>query len=132
MMGMLANLPLFLAYFGACVVLVAAFLALYTLITPTDDWALIRAGNTAAALVVGAALLGFCLPLAAAVMQSGDFGEMVIWAAVALVVQLACFAAMRLLRRDVSGAIAAGNMAEATLLAFASVALGVLNAACLS
>jgi putative membrane protein len=70
--------------------------------------------------------------LAAAVMQSGDFGEMVIWAAVALVVQLACFAAMRLLRRDVSGAIAAGNMAEATLLAFASVALGVLNAACLS
>ena len=129
---MLANVPNFLAYFGACLVLLAAFLALYTLILPGDEWGQIRAGNTAAALVLGAALLGFCLPLASAVVRSGDFGEMVLWAAIALAVQLAGFAAMRLLRQDVAGAIARGDMAEATLLAFASVSLGLLNAACLS
>ncbi len=129
-MSVLANLPNFLAYFGACIVLLAAFLALYTLILPGDEWGEIRRGNTAAALALGAAMLGFCLPMAAAVARSDDFGEMVIWAAVALVVQLGCFGAMRLLRRDVAAAIARGDMAEATLLAFASVSTGVLIAAC--
>ena len=52
--------------------------------------------------------------------------------AIALAVQLACFAAMRLLRRDTSAALARGDMAEAVFLASVSVVLGVLNAACLS
>ena len=123
MMHGLENLPNFLAYFGACLVLLAAFLALYTLILPGDEWGQIRQGNVAAALSLGGATIGFCLPLAAAVIHSASFSEMVMWAAVALVLQLMCFAAMHLLRR--------GDTAEATLLATGAIGFGILNAACL-
>ena len=132
MINAMANLPTFLAYFGACLVLLAAFLALYTLILPGDEWGQIRKGNAAAALALGAAMLGFCLPLAATVIRADELGEMILWAAVALGVQLACFAAMRLLRRNVAAAIARGDVAEATLLAFTSISTGVLLAACVS
>jgi uncharacterized membrane protein YjfL (UPF0719 family) len=39
---------------------------------------------------------------------------------------------MRFLRPDVAGALARGDMAEATIIAAFSLILGVLNAACLS
>ena len=131
-MTSLANLPNFLAYFGASVVLLAAFLAAYTLITPLHEWTLIRDGNTAVALSLAGATLGFALPLASAIVHSANLADMAVWAAVALILQLLCFAAMRLLRRNVNAALAQGDMAEAIVLAAGSVVFGLLNAACLS
>ncbi len=131
-MTSLANLPNFLAYFGASVVLLAAFLGAYTLITPLHEWALIREGNAAVALSLAGATLGFALPLASAIVHSANLPDMAVWAAVALVLQLLCFAAMRLLRRNVTLALAQGDMAEAIVLAAGSVVFGLLNAACLS
>jgi len=131
-MTSLANLPLFLAYFVASVLLLAAFLGAYTLIVPLHEWKLIREGNTAVALSLAGATLGFALPLASAIVHSGNFADMVVWAAVALLLQLACFAAMRLLRRNVAAALAQGDMAEAIVLACGSIVFGVLIAACLS
>lgn len=131
-MTSLANLPYFLAYFAASILLLAAFLGAYTLITPVHEWTLIRQGNTAAAISLAGATLGFTLPLASAIVHSGSFADMVVWAAVALVLQLLCFAAMRMLRRNVSAALAQGDMAEAIVLACGSIVFGVLNAACLS
>ena len=60
-MTSLAALPAFLAYFASAIVLLAAFLAAYTLILPLDEWGLIRRGNTAVALVVSGAAIGFAL-----------------------------------------------------------------------
>jgi len=131
-MTSLANLPNFLTYFGASVVLLAAFLAVYTLITPLHEWTLIREGNTAVALSLAGATLGFALPLASAIVHSANLADMAVWAVVALILQLLCFAAMRLLRRNVNAALAQGDMAEAIVLAAGSVVFGVLNAACLS
>lgn len=131
-MTSLANLPYFLAYFGASIVLLAAFLGAYTLLTPLHEWTLIREGNAAVALSLAGATLGFTLPLASAIVHSGSLADMVVWAVVALVLQLLCFAAMRLLRRNVSLALAQGDMAEAIVLACGSIVFGVLNAACLS
>ena len=131
-MTSLANLPNFLAYFGASVVLLAAFLAAYTLITPLHEWTLIREGNTAVALSLAGATLGFALPLASAIVHSANLADMAVWAAVALILQLLCFAAMRLLRRNVNAALAQGDVAEAIVLAAGSVVFGLLNAACLS
>ena len=125
------NILLFLSYFSTAVVLFGAFLAAYTLATRIKEWELIRAGNTAAALSLGGAMIGFALPLAAAIVHSGGLADMVVTAGVALLVQLLCFAAMRLLRRDATAALVRGDMAEATVLASVSVVLGLLNAACL-
>jgi len=129
---MLENLVNFLIYFGTAVLLLGAFLALYTLITPVRDWELIRAGNTAAAVALSGAVLGFCLPLAMATTRSHSLSDMVLWAAIALVVQLAGYSVVRHLRRHEHGGVESGDMAEAILLAAGAVGLGILNAACLT
>ena len=129
---MLDSLVAFIIYFGTAVLLLAAFLALYTLVTPVRDWELIRAGNAAAALALGGAVLGFCIPLAMAVARSHSLPDMVLWAAIALVVQLASYMVVRFLRRHEHGGLESGDMAEAILLACGSVGLGILNAACLT
>ena len=129
---MLDSLIAFVTYFGTAVLLLGAFLALYTLVTPVRDWELIRAGNTAAATALGGAVLGFCLPLAMAIARSHSLSDMVLWAAIALVIQLLSYVAVRFLRRHEHGGLESGDMAEAILLASGSVGLGILNAACLT
>jgi putative membrane protein len=130
-MTSLTNLPNFLLYFGASVVLFAAFLAIYTRLVPLHEWRLIREGNTAVALALAGAMLGFAMPLAVAIARSANLADMAVWAAVSLVLQLLCFTALRLLRRNAAAALARGDMAEAILLSSGSVVLGLLNAACL-
>lgn len=127
-----ANIANFLLYFTTSVILLAAFLAAYTLLTHIHEWRLIRSGNTAVALALGGAMIGFALPLASAIEHSQSLADSIITAGIALVVQLLCFAAMRLLRRDARAALAEGDMAEGVLLASTSLTLGLLNAACLS
>ena len=129
---MLASLMNFLLYLASALVLMGAFLGLYTLILPMREWALIRKGNIAAALVVGAALVGFSLPLAEAIKHTNTLPQMIVWSVVALLVQLIGFLAVRLFRKDAAQAIEQGDLAEAILLAAASVSLGLINAACLS
>ncbi len=131
-MTSLANLPAFLTYFGTAVALFVAFLAAYTRVLPLHEWRLIRAGNTAVALALGGAMLGFAMPLAVAIARSANLADMAVWAAVSLALQLLCFAALRLLRRNAAEALASGDMAEAILLAAGSVVLGLLNAASLT
>jgi putative membrane protein len=131
-MTSLANLPYFLLYFGTSVVLLVTFLTVYTRVLPLHEWRLIREGNAAVALVLGGAMLGFAVPLATAIVRSGNLADMAVWAVVSLLLQLACFGALRIWRRDASVALARGDMAEATLLAAGSVALGLINAACLT
>jgi putative membrane protein len=127
-----ANILNFLLYFITSIILLVAFLAAYTLLTHIHEWRLIRSGNTAAAVALGGAMIGFALPLASAIVHSQSVTDMIITAAIALVVQLLCFAAMRLLRRDAGSALVQGDMAECVFLASTSVVLGMLSAACLS
>jgi putative membrane protein len=84
------------------------------------------------ALALGGAMIGFAMPLASAIVHSQSLADSVVTAAIALVVQLLCFAAMRLLRGDGRAALAQGDMAEGVFLASTSLTLGLLNAACLS
>jgi putative membrane protein len=126
------NIVIFVLYFTTSVVLLVAFLTAYTLLTRIHEWRLIRSGNTAAAVALGGAMIGFALPLASAMIHSESLIDSVITAAIALVVQLLCFAAMRLLRRDARAALIQGDMAEGVFLASTSIVLGILSAACLS
>ncbi len=129
---MLASLLNFLVYLASALVLMGAFLGLYTLILPMREWELIREGTVAAAIVVGAALVGFSLPLAEAIKRTNTLTQMIVWSAVALLVQLIGFLVVRLFRKDAAQAIERGDLAEAILLAAASLSLGLVNAACLS
>src|SRR5713101_2005272 len=85
----------FLAYFLMALVLVAVFLAVYVRVTPYREIALIRQGNLAASLSLSGALLGFVIPLASAIAHSVAWWDMLLWGAVALVVQLLSYFAVR-------------------------------------
>ena len=87
----LQGLGSFLLYFAAGIAAEAIFVALYIAVTPHREPTLIKAGDTAAAVSLGGAVLGFTLPLASAIANSVAIVDMAVWSGVALVVQLRCF-----------------------------------------
>ena len=119
----------FLVYFGLGILFVAAFLWIYLLVTPYKEIQLIRSGNAAAAWSLGFTLLGFSLPLAAAIIHSVNPWDMMLWAAIALVVQILVFIVVRLLLPEVTKHIQEGQVASGAFLGMLSLAAGVLNAA---
>jgi len=120
---------LFLLYFGVALVFQAVFIALYMAVTPHHEVALIKKGNAAAAISLGGAVLGFTLPLASVIIHSVSLVDMAVWSVVALLVQLAVYRLVDFLLREISRHIEEGNIAAATTLAVASLAIGMVNAA---
>ncbi|MFD2263215.1 DUF350 domain-containing protein [Lacibacterium aquatile] len=127
----LSPLPNFVLYFGLSLVLLVMFVTVYLQITPHKEFALIRAGNVAASISLGGAMLGFVLPLAVCITHAVSLLDMVLWGLVTLVVQAAVFFFARWLKPDLSEHIGEGSVAHATFVASLSVAIGVLNAASL-
>ena len=128
----LAGLPAFLAYFALAVALVLVFIRIYTWVTPQDELALIRANNSAAALAFGGALIGFAWPLASAITHSLSLLDCAIWGAVALVVQVLTFVVLRFSLKQLPERIAQGELAAGAFSAAVAIAVGMLNAACMS
>jgi len=128
----LAGLPQFLIYLAAAAALVILFIVLYSLLTPQHEIALIRRGNTAAAITLGGAILGFAIPLSKSISQSRDLVDMLVWSAVALVVQLAVFFLSGLVIAHEAKKIEQGDLATAAFLAFAAASAGLVTAACMS
>ncbi len=128
----LAGLPSFLFYFATAIGLLLLFLAAYILITPYREIALIREGNAAAAASLSGAILGFVLPLASAITHSVGLLDMAAWGLIALVIQLLAYGVGRLLLPDLARAIPAGQVATGVLLGALSLAIGILNAACMT
>jgi putative membrane protein len=122
----------FALYFALALVAEAVFIAVYVRITPHREAALIKAGNTAAAVSLGGAVLGFTLPLASAITHSVSLVDMAVWSAVALVAQIVLFLLATTVLRDLSRHIDDGNLAAGIVLATASIAIGMLNAACMT
>ncbi|MFN0092710.1 MAG: DUF350 domain-containing protein [Acidimicrobiales bacterium] len=128
----LAEFPAFLAALGVAGAALLVFGALYTLVTPWQDWGGIGGGNTAKAVVFGGALVGFAVPLAAAAAHSADWFDMSIWAAIALVLQLAVNVGARLALPRTAERITANDSAHAVLLASLSLAVGVVMLGCMT
>lgn len=131
-LDLLATLPVFLAYFASALILLALFLLLYTLATPIAEWREIREGNAAASVSLSGALIGFALALASVIAHSGGLADMAAWGAVALVAQLAAFFAVRVVKPDLVAQIGQRSMSHAIFVAAVSVAVGILNAACMT
>jgi putative membrane protein len=128
----LATFLNFVAYFILGGVLTAIFVTLYANLTPHRDIALIRGGNSAAAVALVGALLGFELPLASVIAHSAALVDLIVWGIIALVVQLGGFLVARLVLPHLPQAIEDGNIADAVFLAGLSLALGILDAACMA
>ena len=103
--------------------------ALYAFLTPHREIALIREGNTAAAVSFAGVLTGLALPLAAAMTASASLLEIVMWGAPTVVVQLLVFRLVDLLLKGLPERIQHGEIAAAALLAGGKLASAVILAA---
>jgi putative membrane protein len=119
----------FLIYFNSALVLLLVFCGVYCCITPYSELRLIREGNVAAAISLGGALIGFVLPLASVISHSIGVVDMLIWGTIAMAVQISIFEIVRLIFKDLVREIENNHTAAATLLAFFSIVIGILNAA---
>ena len=128
----LSTLPAFVLYFAAALALTGLFLWIYAAATPWSEFKLIGEGNVAAAISLAGAVLGFVLPLASVIAHAASWLDMIVWGAVALGVQLLVFVAARRIAPGLGAAIEQGKVAPATALATASLAVGILNAACIT
>jgi putative membrane protein len=127
-----AALPHFLAYFGAALLLAAAFLTFYIWLTPHRELELIRGGNSAAALQLTGTFLGFAVPVAVVIGHSVSIPDMLMWGAVAAIVQLAVFLLVsRLLFRGISSKIDEGCSSSGIFVGGMGLGVGVLQAACM-
>jgi putative membrane protein len=108
------------------------FVAIYVTVTPHHEFRLIRQGNTAAAISLGGAIIGYTIPLAKSVAQSESIPEMLLWGGVALVAQLVAYGITRLILPQLSSHVDEGKTASGIFLAAISVAIGLLNAAAMT
>ncbi len=125
----------FLFYFITAVLVVVLFLYLYAKVTPYDDRKMIfEENNPAASIGFGGAILGLCIPLYSALINSGSYFDFILWAIIAMGIQLG-FAYM-ITRIDTRFSfekhIVSGSVAAGVLMAFLSIGIGLLNAGSMS
>lgn len=125
----LADLQDFLAFFGVAVILTIIFVGVYSTVTRHNEIKLIKEKSTAAAIAFSGSLIGFAMPLASAMMNSVTILEMVVWGAVALIVQIVVYLLVRLPMPRISERITANEVAAGIWLGATSLVGGILNAA---
>lgn len=125
----IAGFPEFITFFVLAIALVLVFARLYSWVTPHDEFSLIRANNSAAAVAFGGALIGFALPLSSAITHSVSFLDCAIWGAIALLVQVLTFLVVRIVVRQLPEKISAGELASGIFSAACSITIGLINAA---
>jgi len=118
----------FLEYLGTSAVLLAIFVYVYARATPYKEFALIAHDNSAVAITFAGAVLGFTIPLVAAIYYTHSLVEMIMWAAITCLVQLGVLVALR----SQAKRIEEGHISSAIMAASVSVAIGMLNAVSIS
>jgi putative membrane protein len=108
------------------------FVFTYLWVTPHKEVALIRAGNGAAALGLMGAIIGFSIALSRAIEVSSYLYEAAIWAAIALVAQIGAQFIAQVAYPKLYKAIEDNNWAAAIVKAGTAIAIGLVNAACMT
>jgi len=122
------GLPVLLLQFLVTLLLLAVGVACYMAITPFRERALVEQANPAAGIVLGGTIVALGIPLAAMLATTTVLLDILIWGAVALILQLVTFAVVTLLVRDLRKMIEAGNVAAAATLVGVQFAVALLNA----
>ena len=127
--NLLSSLPVFLAHVGVTLAMLVAGILAYEAITPYREIQLVRAGNSAAGIALGSAILGLAIPLAACMARSVSVWDIVVWGLAGLVLQLAAFAIVAIVLRRLPDAIAKDEPGAACVLASVQLAVALVIAA---
>jgi putative membrane protein len=123
------SLPVLLANFGLVLGLLLVGILIYMTVTPFHERDLMRNGNTAAATVLGGALVALAIPLSALLATTGGLLDILVWGIVAVLLQLVTVSVVSLLMRGLRTMIEADQVAAAIPLVAAQISIGLLNAA---
>ena len=130
--GFVAGIANLAIYLGTAMVLFAVFLLVYTRLPPYRELELIRGGNSAAACSLGGAIIGFVLPVASVIANSVGLLDVVMWSVVAMAIQVLLFVVVWKRFADIVTSIHDGRVSSGIFLGALSVAIGILNASCLT
>lgn len=125
----------FISFFLTAIALIIAFLYLYAIVTPYDDYKLIfEDNNIAAALGFGGAIIGVSIPLYSALVNSVSYTDFVIWGAIAILIQLVFALIVTRItgKYSLEAKISQGVIPVGILMAFLSISIGLLNAGSMS
>lgn len=128
----LSGFPAFILYFITAMALLGIFIYIYTRLTPYREFELIGKGNSAAAYSFGGTVLGFCLPLSSAIIHSVSLTDMVIWALISFVIQFSVYLFVRVIFPSIAHDIKSDQVSKGIFLGALSIAVGLINAACMS
>ena len=121
--------PLTLLHAGVTTAILLLGALIYIVMTPHKEIALVREGNSAAALSLGGVLVGLAIPLAVSLKASTSVIEIAVWGASTVAVQLLTFRLVDLVLHGLPRRIQDGEMAAAVLLAGAKLATAIVLAA---
>lgn len=132
--NLVSGITAFASHFGVALLMLVVFKFLYALVTPHDEWKLIKDGkNTAAALGFGGAVVGFSIALGGAASNSASLIDFAVWGVVALIAQLLAFGLVRFgFMPKVVKRIEENEVSAGVILLAVNIAVGILNAACMT
>lgn len=130
----ISGLTNFALYFAISIGLFFVFKIVYAWVTPHDEWKLVKEQqSTAAAIGFGGAMIGFSIALAGAVSNSEFLLDYLVWGVVAIVAQLIAFALLRFtFMPKIAERISNNEVSAGIMLGAMSVAVGMINAACMT
>ncbi|WP_144639683.1 DUF350 domain-containing protein [Bordetella genomosp. 13] len=122
----------YLIYLVSALVLLGVFAMVYSRITHFDEMALIRQGNGAAALSYCGALVGFSLTLFSSIASHATWQMFIVWALGAMATQVLVYLVVSRVIGGMNQAIHENNTAMGGLMGGIALAVGIVNAACLT
>ncbi|MEM8615703.1 MAG: DUF350 domain-containing protein [Pseudomonadota bacterium] len=121
--------PDFLLMSGVAGLLLLISSAIYVLLTPWKELALVRGGNGAAGLALAGAIVGLAIPIASCLASSVSLLDLLLWGGVALLLQLLTYRIIDMILRDIPQRVENDEAGAAIVLIAAKVAVAMILAA---
>ncbi len=128
----LSGLPLLLIHFGVTLFMLALGILIYVIVTPYNEIDLIKKGNPSAALSFSGALVGIAIPLSIAMAGSVNIMDIVVFGAVAIILQLLGYRITDLLLRELPSRIVNNEISAAITMVGIKISISLVNAAAVS
>lgn len=121
--------PIYLMWTGTAGLLLLVASTIYVLLTPWRELALVKDGNGSAGLALAGAILGLAIPIAACLASSVTLIDLLLWGAVALLLQLISYRIIDMILRDIPRRIQNDEAGAAIVLIAAKLSVAILLAA---
>lgn len=127
-----SGFPVMVLHLAVTLGLMLAGAVIYGLLTPWKEIALIREGNSAAAVAFAGVLIGLAIPLAVSLSVSTSVRDIAIWGAATVLLQLFAFRVVDMVLTGLPQRIQDGEISAAVLLVGAKLATALILAAALT